>query len=232
MAFEEVRIGDWCRLIRGDCLEVLPTLGEVDCVVTDPPYGIGYDYATHDDSESGWFRLMDSVIPTLKAMARFVVMPSCKMSRLGWWYANHDPTWLIAWYKGSPGHNATIGFNDWEPLLTWGRPPVAMHDHFQTKCGFDDNGHPCPKPIEWARWLCERAAIAGGTILDPFMGSCSTGVACWRTGRKFIGIEIDPTYFEIAVKRIRAEVAQGRLFEPEPGPTEAQASLLDEGTDA
>jgi site-specific DNA-methyltransferase (adenine-specific) len=81
-----------------------------------------------------------------------------------------------------------------------------MHDYFQTRCGFDDNGHPCPKPVEWALWLVERCCPASGTVLDPFMGSGTTLRAAKDIGRKAIGIEIEEKYCEIAAKRLAQEV--------------------------
>ena len=204
-------IGD-ATLYLGDCLEILPTLGKVDAVITDPPYGIGFKYESHDDDPQKWFALMDAVVPLCKQIARFVIMPSCAVKRLPWWYENHNPEWIVAWHKGSPGHQASIGFNDWEPHVCWGRPKKPMHDHFSTHCGFDDNGHPCPKPVAYANWLVSRGAGRDETILDPFMGSGTTGVACMNLGRKFIGIEIEEKYFNIACERIRAAQAQGRLF--------------------
>jgi len=122
---------------------------------------------------------------------------------MGWWYATHAPEWLIAWYKGSPGHRSHVGFNDWEAHLVWGKPPKQMHDYFQTRCGFTVKVHPCPKPIEWGLWLCKRAASDGDIILDPFCGSGTTCVAAKQLGRRFIGIEIDEKYCEIARERLR-----------------------------
>ena len=218
ITFREERIGNQ-RLILGDCLEVMPTLGRVDAVVTDPPYGIGFTYKTHDDSPEKWFRLMDAVVPVCRRVAKFVVMPSCAIKRLPWWYENHRPDWIVAWHKGSPGHAASIGFNDWEPHVVWGRPDRPMHDHFSTVCGFDDNGHPCPKPEAYSRWLVDRAAPRGGTIIDPFMGSGTTLVACQKLGRHGIGIEIDPDYFDIACRRVDEAARQPDLFiAPTPKP--------------
>ena len=222
-SFRTEVIGD-ATLILGDCRDVLPTLPRVDAVVTDPPYGIGFDYASHDDNLADWKALIGSVVPLLRDRADFIVMPSCAVQRLGWWYANIEPDWVIAWHKGSPGHQAKVGFNDWEPHVAWGRPARPMHDHFSTRCGFDENGHPCPKPIEWASWLVSRACSYGGTIIDPFMGSGTTGVACIKLGRKFIGIEIEPKYFDIACRRIEEAWKQPRLFE-EPKPKPVQAGL-------
>jgi len=214
-------IGD-ATLYLGDCMEVMPILDNVDAVVTDPPYGIGFDYASHDDNEKDWFLLMDKVIPILRAMSNFCVMPCCQIKKLDWWYINHKPDWLIAWYKGNPGHSSHVGFNDWEPHLIWGKPPHQMHDYFQTPLIVKQNGHPCPKPNDWAMWLVSRAALARHTILDPFMGSGTTGVACMNLGRKFIGIEIDEHYFNIACKRISDAQKQGKLFVPEKNKAEQQ----------
>jgi len=210
-----VQIGD-ATLYQGDCLEILPTLGKVDAVVTDPPYGIGFDYASYDDTEVNWFSLMNAVIPVLRGMAKFVIMPTCRIKSMQWWYANHCPDWIIAWYKGSPGHISHVGFNDWEPHLVWGRPPSQMHDHFQTPLVIDANGHPCPKPLRYSTWLVKRAAVTGDTILDPFMGSGTTGVACAKLGRKFIGIEIEERYFQIACERIQKAYDQPDFFVPAP----------------
>ena len=219
------QIGD-ATLYCGDCLEVLPTLGKVDAVVTDPPYGIGFDYASYDDDPDKWFDLINRAIPLFRAVADFVILPSCAIKRMKWWYENHNPDWVVAWHKGSPGHNSAIGFNDWEPHLCWGRPKRPMHDHFSTQCGFDDNGHPCPKPIAYARWLVLRSAEYGGSILDPFMGSGTTGVACAKLGRKFIGIELEPKYFDIACKRIEDAYKQPDLFIEPPAPNPVQETML------
>ena len=211
-------IGD-ATLYLGDCLDILPTLGRVDAVVTDPPYGIGFNYQGYMDTRASWYSLMDRAVPLMRRAGRFVVMPCCGIDRLGWWYQRHAPDWPIIWYKGSPGHRSHVGFNDWEMLLSWGKPPKQMHDYFQAPCGFDDNGHPCPKPINWASWLVIRSALRHGVILDPFMGSGTTGVACINLGRRFIGIEIEPKYFDIACRRIReAWETRPRLFDKEPEP--------------
>ena len=223
---DKVQIGQ-ATLYHGDCREVLPTLERVDAVVTDPPYGIGLTYASYDDNESQWFDLINSVVPELRRLARFVVMPICKISRMGWWYTNHQPDWLIAWNKGSPGHRSAIGFNSWEPHVCWGKPDRPMHDIFHAG-GMSlatGNGHPCPKPISWANWLVSRAALEGQSVLDPFMGSGTTGVACMNLGRQFIGIEMDRQYFDIACERIQAAQSQTRLF-PEPASAPRQIDGL------
>jgi site-specific DNA-methyltransferase (adenine-specific) len=93
-------------------------------------------------------------------------------------------------------------------------------------CGQKQTEHPNEKPIALMRKLVCLSAESKDTVLDPFMGSGTTGVACIRTGRKFIGIEIDPTYFDIAVKRIEAELNRAPLFD-KPANGHKQATLLE-----
>jgi DNA modification methylase len=194
------------RLLCGDStktddVERLMAGKTADAVVTDPPYGIGFSYDTHDDDRDAWFQLMNKVVPMLRSMARFVVMPSCGIDRIGWWYKHHEPDWMMCWYKGSPGHLSKVGFNDWESHLVWGRPPKQMHDYWQTKCGFHVDGHPCPKPVEYSAWLVERAVERDGLIYEPFCGSGTTLIAAEQLGRKCHGMEISPAYCDVIVKR-------------------------------
>jgi site-specific DNA-methyltransferase (adenine-specific) len=207
------------RLYCADCLDVLPQLeaGSVDAVVTDPPYGVGFAYEGHDDSLTAWRELFTATVQWAQANATMAVLPSCQIKQLTWIYTTLPPDWIICWYKGSPGHAAYVGFNDLEPLLVYGkREGLQIHDYFYSRPEPFDNGHPCPKPVSWAKWLVDRVAIGGDTVCDPFMGSGTTGVACIRTGRRFIGIEKEPKYFAIAVKRIEAELSRNALFEKPP----------------
>ena len=183
---------DMTRLINGE---------KINAVVTDPPYGIGYKYDQHDDNREEWFLLMNKIVPKLRKLAQFVVMPSCGIDRLGWWYKNHSPDWLLCWYKGSPGHLSKVGFNDWEAHLAWGRPSTPMHDYWQTKCGFDIDGHPCPKPIEYSIWLVDRAAKKSECIYEPFGGSGTTIMAAEQLGRKCYAMEISLAYVGVILER-------------------------------
>lgn len=196
---------DYATIYHGDAREVLCDIF-ADAIVTDPPYGIGFNYHRYDDTPEAWYGLMNEIVPIMRTIAKFVVMPACVIARMKWWYAHHDPEWMIAWYKGSPGHRSHVGFNDWEPHLVWGKPHEAMHDYFSTPCGFEDNGHPCPKPIEWAKWLVPRAVARNQVLADPFMGSGTTLRAAKDLGIRSIGIEIDERYCEIAARRLGQEV--------------------------
>jgi DNA modification methylase len=196
---------EFVTLYNGDARELLPAI-QGDAVVTDPPYGIGFAYRSYEDGIEEWYELMNDVVPICQEAARFVVMPCSGIDRLGWWYANHPPDWLIAWSKGSPGQLSPIGFSAWEAHLCWGKPAARMHDHFKTRCGFAIDGHPCPKPIEWAHWLVQRAAALGGVVIDPFAGSGTTLRAAKDLGRRSVGIELDETYCGIAAERLCQEV--------------------------
>jgi DNA modification methylase len=189
---DSTKAEDVARLMAGE---------KANAVVTDPPYGIGYEYDQHQDGRAEWFELMNAVVPSLRSMAELIVMPCCGIDRMDWWYANHKPDWIMCWYKGSPGHRSHVGFNDWEAHLVWGKPPCPMHDYWQTSCGFEVDGHPCPKTVAYASWLVERCAVHGGLIYDPFLGSGTTLIAAEQLGRKCYGMEISPAYVDVAVAR-------------------------------
>ena len=194
------------RLLCGDStkaedVERVMGGGRADACVTDPPYGIGFGYDLHDDDRGKWFELMDAIVPTVRELADFVVMPCCGIDRLDWWYGRHRPDWLMCWYKGSPGHMSHVGFNDWEAHVVYGKPPKQMHDYWQTHCGFEVLGHPCPKPVAYALWLIERAAVSNGVVFDPFLGSGTTLIAAEQLNRKCCGIELSPQYCDVVIKR-------------------------------
>lgn len=211
---EEI-INEKIKIVQGDCLEYMKTLPDksIDLVLTDPPYGVGMNYDVYKDSEENWFELMDKAIPEMRRIGKMVIFPSCQIKRLDWFYKNHKPDWLMCWYKGSVGSAGYTGFNDWEPHLVYGKNNTTMHDYFRATPEPQDNGHPCQKPINWAGWLIKRATNNDGDIvLDPFAGSFTTGVACVKLNRKFIGVEISEKYYEIGKERIKRELSQSKLF--------------------
>jgi len=202
--YEDDRVTIYC----GDNREILPQLDKANLILTDPPYGVDLKYDVWQDDEAGWYELMDKMIPLMRAQSEMVIFPSCQIKRLGWFYTNHPPDWLIAWHKGSPGHVSAIGFNDWEPLIVYGRTQgLSMHDYLSVnndeKMG--NYGHPCPKPLKWAKWLIHRATNEGDTVIDPFMGSGTTLRAAKDLGRKAIGIDISEKYCRAAVDRMAQE---------------------------
>lgn len=217
---EEV-IGD-CRLILGDCRDVLPTLDKVDGVVTDPPYGIGVDRAMSKTSgmksgkglankgvyeSSGW-----DDAPIDKDTVDLILSKGTKSIIFGGNYFELPPTkcWLV-WDKEANGN-----FADAELAWTNLDKPVRLLRHMWNgmlrKDGEERHGHPTQKPIGVMKWCISHLPDGSNTILDPFMGSGTTGVAAVQMGRKFIGIEREPKYFDIACKRIEDAQRQADLF--------------------
>ena len=194
--------------------------------VTDPPYGIGFEYDSYNDTREQWFELMDKVLPIIHEVASFVVMPCCGINRLDWWYTHHRPDWIMCWYKGSQSHHSYVGFNDWEPHLVWGKPSKLMHDYWQTVCGFEVEGPPCPKPVAYSEWLVEHAAVRGGIVFDPFMGSGTTLVACENLARVGYGMEISPAYTAVSLQRLADKGLTPRLLSSESTDSTTSAPVL------
>lgn len=223
------QIGD-CTLYQGDCLEILPTLGPVDAVVTDPPYGIEYTARkqTGKDKLKGRVKLhvneSESVIGDNKP---FDPIPFLEFDNVILWGANHYSNklphgrWFVWDKRGDPKFYGITTFSDCE--IAWCKGPGADRMYKQIWNGIVREGepakegqyrqHPTQKPIALMQWCVEKTT---GTVLDPFMGSGTTGVACVKLGRKFIGIEIDPGYFDIACKRIEEAQRQPDLFIERP----------------
>lgn len=210
-----VTIAEGVTLHLGDCRDILPTLGKADAVVTDPPYGIDFKYEGHDDTRDGyedwcasWFDLCAEKAPT--------ILMSCGAVNVPMWGRIRPFKWQIAWLKPAAMGRSPMGFCNWEPMLFWGKGSGKSVDVFTAAIVPDEslNGHPCPKPETWGIESIKR--VAGDTILDPFMGSGTTGVAAVKLGRKFTGIEIEPKYFDIACRRIEEATKQKDLFIESP----------------
>ncbi len=191
-----VIIGD-ATLYLGDCLEILPTLPKVDAVITDPPYGM---------RKSFW----DANIKT-DWLEQVRHLPVACFSGVVGMRDYPTPQWVGAWVRiaSTQRIGALKGFNNWEPILFYGMQSLD-NDVISTPNIHEDTGHPTTKPIELMRRLI--AKMPAGIVADPFMGSGTTGVACAQLGRKFIGIEIEPKYFDIACERIDNAYRQKRMF--------------------
>ena len=158
---------------------------------------------------------MSKFIPeALRICTGPIIFPSgCHKNSL-FLYREFPPRWVICWFKGSPGHAAAIGFNDWEQLFVYGDDiHRKAHDHFYAKpLDNEQNGHPCSKSLDFYMWQIASMTKPDDIILEPFVGSGSGVLAMEKAGRKWIGIEIEPKYVAIAQSRIDAEKAQGKLF--------------------
>lgn len=189
-------------LYLGDCREILPTLGKVAAVVTDPPYGIGasLDVCRHGHGKSDWD------IAPIDHDLLMQVMTASKAVVLwgGNYYALPPSRGFLIWDKCQP-ENFSLAMAE----MAW----LSWHQNakiFRYPANSLKKDHPTQKPEALMEWCI--GFVPNGTILDPFMGSGTTGVAAMRLGRKFIGIEIEPKYFDIACRRIEDAQKQTDLF--------------------
>jgi DNA modification methylase len=233
------QIGD-ATLYLADCLTVLPKLELASAVVTDPPYGMNFNTDSRrftrgvSGIRKGEGRADRSIAGDNKP---FDPSPLLQWQEVILWGANHYAQLLptgstLVWLKkyqeqyGSFLSDAEIG---WKRggcgvyCLHAPDSPARRRNEFNGQC--DGTAHPAQKPIALMRWCVEQ--VKGETILDPYMGSGTTGVAAIQLGRKFIGIEIDPGYFDIACKRISEAWAQPRLFDASKKAPETPPSLFE-----
>ena len=243
MTFEEVIIGD-ARLIRGDCLEVLPTLPKVDAVITDPPYS-ARTHAGHDATDNIRAPLGYVALDELGCM----VLANELVARCaGWivWITDHTLAPVIE--RQLRGHGRYVfaplpffhagrsvrltgdgpcSWTDWiivsrtKAQLKWGTLPGG----YVAGTGWNDKARMGGKPTLLMDALVRDYSRPGGLVLDSHMGAGTTGVSCARAGRRFIGCEVDPEVFDIACRRIEEAQKQGRMFEPEPAAVAVQQGL-------
>lgn len=228
-------IGD-ATLYLGDCMDILPTLDKVDAVITDPPYGIGESSkkvesrqrkiggnskAMADQRDYGDFEWDKS--PPSNELIELIRIKGNHQAFFGGNYFALPPTscWLI-WDK----LNGDNDFADCELCWTnWHKAVRRLQWRWNgmIRQGNEERYHPTQKPLEVMKWvitLCPKSE----TILDPFMGSGTTGVAAIQMGRKFIGIEREQKYFDIACKRIEQASKQVDMFVEQP--KQIQESLI------
>lgn len=224
-------IGD-ATLYLGDCTEVMQSLDPVDGVITDPPYGLGNrqteknNYATFEDEPEIVKNLVLFVL-SWSGTERFILTPGQAMM-----FNYPEPNAIGVFYYPVGTGSCAWGFVGWQPIFYYGKDPRLQDGKGRASNSFyatdaaEKNGHPCPKPIGQWQKLVRRGSRFGETILDPFMGSGTTGVACAKLGRKFIGIEIDSKYFDIACERISEAYEQPDMFiEPPAKPIQEAMDL-------
>jgi DNA modification methylase len=237
-------LAEGVELYLGDCWDILPKLGKVDAVVTDPPYGVEgtqntktsargpkrrkNDYASFVDSKT---YVRDVIVPAFRtALARAkrgVVTPGNRCLTL---YPEPDSFGVI-WQPASVGLQPW-GRADSQPILYYGKSPYGGTALPGKSCSFQQAGyaveaidHPCPKPIDLMKAILANSTLPGEMVLDPFMGSGTTGVAAVSMGRRFVGIEIEAKYFDIACRRIADALARPDLFIEKPKPIKQEAML-------
>jgi len=198
-------------LYQGDCMEILPALVKADALITDPPYGIAAVWKGGFSDKHGWSKAKDESITRnewdekpLDEAAVAILLAAADEHII--WGGNYFPLpqsrcWLV-WNK--PERNFTLA----EAELAWTSKDnvVRVFDGPRSDVGRE---HPTQKPVGLMRWCVSKTI---GTVLDPFMGSGTTGVACMELQRQFVGIEIEQKYFDMACQRIENAQRQERLF--------------------
>ena len=228
-----VTIGNHATLYLADCREVLTELRQVDALITDPPYGVllgsqkdrranhvlvknGYD--SYDDTAENYSAV---VVPAIKRALEitkdgrglvFGVPPAI--------WKLPAPTVIGGVYLPAARGRNQWGFSSFTLALLYGRSPDlhlgCSHTGIESFAVADKNGHPCPKPLSWMMWAIDLATMSNELVLDPFMGSGTTGVAAIKQGRQFVGIEINPRYFDIACRLVDDAAKQPDMFVERP----------------
>jgi DNA modification methylase len=232
------QLAEGVTLYLGDCREILPTLGRVDAVVTDPPYGIdGYrgsiNKARGKANYAGGFEdtpeyISSAVVPSIKLLIErcgcVVLTPGNRNMS-----AYPQPDSFGCFFQPASVGMQGFGNADAQPIFYYGKN--ASKKNLGKPCSYqltesaEANGHPCVKPLRAWTKLVNNVTSLGQTVLDPFMGSGTTGVSCCRLGRKFIGIELEQSYFDISCKRIAEALRAPDMFVEAPKPAKQEAML-------
>ncbi|MFH2062475.1 MAG: site-specific DNA-methyltransferase, partial [Candidatus Beckwithbacteria bacterium] len=194
-----------------DCLEFMKQMPDkcVDLALTDPPYGLGFQYEQFEDTQENLKKLVDSFMPEVLRIAKTVVLtPGINNIHL-----YPKPKWILCWTYSGGANYSSWGFNCWQPILVYGADPYlrdglgARSDVIIDNVPAKDWGHPCPKPESFIKKLLVRVSTKEtDLILDPFAGSGTTCVAAKHLKRNFIGVEISEKYCQIARERLRQNI--------------------------
>ena len=225
-------------LYLGDCREILPGLSGVDAVVTDVPYGISQSSGGLRTIDFGAWDGRGAHEVAYEAMHQCRDVPSVlafsareQTSILCDIFAGRSSR-LVVWVKSNPTvMNGQHMFLPGAETAYYGKLPGAW---FGGHCissvwhgaAPQDREHPTQKPLPLMEWAVVNTVRPGGCCVDPFMGSGTTGVACVKLGRRFIGIEIEPKYFDTACRRIEQAQRQSDLFVTHPTPQPTTADLF------
>ena len=230
MAHEEVIIGN-ARLICGDCREVLPGLPKHDLLLTDPPYGLGDLLHSPGIAKIGgpqyWSKHYASGAESWDTktaadeIASAISFVEAAIIWGGQFYELPTTRCLLTWNKIIRNWSGSEAEHAWTNL----DKPNRVFDYSHGQLAHEGKHyHPTQKPVPLMEW-CLSFAPDAQTVLDPFAGSGTTGVACANLGRTFTGIERERKYFDIACERISRAQSQARLFPDEPAPIPQQMEL-------
>ena len=212
---EIVKIGD-ATLYLGDCMDILPTLDKVDAVITDPPFGVGNFVQT-----TGNIRGRGELKGELVQWNEFA--PTAEFFNLLKKISTHRIIWGANFFNCFEDKGGAIIWDKAQPMPNFSKADIASCTHFQKTeivripwTNFNvareaETDHPCERPVQLYEW-CINYLPKVQSVLDPYLGSGSCGVAAIRSGRKFIGIEKNSKYFDAACKRIENAQRQESLF--------------------
>lgn len=210
------------KVFNTSCLDLMSRMKEdnfkVDIIITDPPYGVDFNYDIYEDTFEKWQDLMLNFIPLAMEISKTsVIFPSGKFEGEKWLYKNFNPLWRICWYKGASSIRGPIGWQDWETLLVFGKKPVKnLHDFFiasPNRHNMEDifKDHPSPKPLSWSKWLIERTTKEEDIVFDPFCGSGSMLASAKLLNRRYIGSDISKKYCNLSNKIL--EITQTKIIQ-------------------
>jgi site-specific DNA-methyltransferase (adenine-specific) len=198
-------------LYLGDCREIAPTLERPAAVITDPPYGI--NIAANPVRQKHERKAWDALPPGEDVFSMILALSDLHCIWGGNYFPLPPSQCFYVWDKAQP---QDFSLAMCEQAWVSRKGPAKL---FRKPVLSYDKQHPTQKPVDLMKWCIERLEVpAGGTVLDPFMGSGTTGVAAVQMGRPFVGIEIDPDFFEVACRRIAEAqcLASTRADEPQP----------------
>lgn len=210
------KIGN-ATLYLGDCQDILPIIGKVDAVVTDPPYGIGI--SNNPIRQAHKKRDWDAETPSNGLIEELLNISESQIIWGGNYFYLPPSKGFYIWDKVQP-ENFTLAMCE----MAWTNidKPAKI---FKFRVVGYEKSHPTQKPVALMEWCIQKLPNTAQTILDPFMGSGTTGVACAKLGRSFIGIERDPEYFDIACRRIEEAYKQPDMFVSAPT-SEVEQSVI------
>jgi len=199
------------KVICGDCLDVMKDIPDksIDLVLTDPPYGVNYEYNEYNDTPENLKELIKEFMPEVLRIGKRVLITCGNGNQ----HLYPKPDWTLAWVISAGAGQNKWGFTCWQPVLAYGKDAYrennmgARPDIIQSNERSEIFGHSCTKPIEFWKTLLQRGSVKEtDIILDPFLGSGTTAVASKHLKRNFIGIEISPEYCKIAEQRLRQDL--------------------------
>jgi site-specific DNA-methyltransferase (adenine-specific)/modification methylase len=218
-------------LYLGDCMDILPTLDKVDAVITDPPYGILSGGAAGKGSGGGKLKNRNlntancewDVLPNNNVIEEILKKGNEIILWGGNYFSLNPCRGFLIWDKQQPWSNFSAAEYAWTSI---DKPSSIFRLSATSTDKGQNNTHPTVKPVALMKWCIEQCKNNPQTILDPFMGSGTTGVAAVQMGRKFIGIEREPKYFDIACRRIEDAQKQVDMFVMPEAVQAVQEALL------